>query len=114
MGVEDYKPSAIRIKEGKAELENLIKTRNQIATENIPLQDLSSTKDVQNIADTANNVETTVTSLIDNWNSELLEVKNARTQTEDLTIRELRGLDKTLQTIPTAPPIYPELPTEDG
>ena len=55
---------------------------------------------MQNIADTANNVETTVTSLIDNWNSELPEVKNARTQTEGLTIRELRGLDKTLQTIP--------------
>ena len=45
LGVEDYKPSAIRI-EGRAELENLIKTRNHIATENIPLQDLSSTKDV--------------------------------------------------------------------
>ena len=100
MGVEDYKPSATRIKEGRAELTNLIKTRDKIATENIPLKDLSSTKDMQNVVDTANNVETTVTSLTDNWNSELPEVTNARTQTEGLTFRELQGLDKTLQTIP--------------
>ena len=94
LGVSDFTPSAARIKEGRAELANLIKTKDQIATENIPLKDLSSTEDVQNVVDTANNVETTVTSLI-----ELPEVKNACTQTEGLTFRELEGLDKALQSI---------------
>ena len=52
-----------------------------------------------NTANTANNIETSVTSLIDNWNSGLSEVKNAYTQTEGLTFRELEALDKTIQTI---------------
>ena len=55
LGVSDFNPSAARIKEGRGELPNLIKTRDQIATENIPLKDLSSTKDVQNVVDTAYN-----------------------------------------------------------
>ena len=95
MGVSDYIPSAASIKEGRAELTNLIKTNDQIATaENIPLKDLSSNEDVQDVVNTANNVETTVTSLI-----ELPEVKKVRTQTEGLTFRELQGLDKALQSI---------------
>ena len=57
LSVSDFTPSAARIKEGRAELANLIKTRDQIATENIPLKDLSSTEDVQNVLDIANNVE---------------------------------------------------------
>ena len=64
LGVSDFTSSAARIKEGRSEIANLIKTRDKIATENIPLKDLSSTEDVQNVVDTANNVQTTVTSLI--------------------------------------------------
>ena len=65
LGASDYIPSAARIKDGRAELANLIKSRDQMATENIPLKDMSSTEDEQNVVDTANNVQTTVTSLID-------------------------------------------------
>ena len=63
------------------------------AVENIPIQDLSSTVDVQNMITTADtNVETVETSFI-----ELPDATNAETQTEGLTFRELQGLDKTLQ-----------------
>ena len=37
LGVNDYKPSTTRLKDGRAELSNLIKTRNQFATENLPM-----------------------------------------------------------------------------
>ena len=37
--------------------------------------------------------------MLTDWNLELPDVANKRTQTEGLTLRELRGLDKALQSI---------------
>ena len=41
--------------------------RGQTTTKNIPLQDLSSTKDIQNILDSANNVDMVNISVINDW-----------------------------------------------
>ena len=97
LGIADYKPSAARLKEGRAAFQALIKTKDTIATEEIPLQDLSTTQDVQNTVDTANQVETSLLNSLTDWNLELPDVANAHTQTEGLTFRELQGLDKALQ-----------------
>ena len=73
-------------------------TRNDLQNveEHIPLKDLSNTTELN---DTVIGVDTAVKSLDFDLDLELPEVKNARTQTEGITFRELQGLDKTLQTI---------------
>ena len=65
-------------------------TQSKLAKEeeNIPLQDLSETSQVQGLTDTADEVETTVTSF--------MALPEARTQTERLNYRELEALDKTV------------------
>ena len=54
---DKYQPSATRIKIGRKEFQELIKTKDKIATEEIPLQDLSNTGDVQNMVDTVINFD---------------------------------------------------------
>ena len=87
LGVYYYRPSATRIKEGRAELANLIKTRDQNATENIPLKHFLQLK-IKNTLDSANNVEMATTAVIDDF--EQPEVRNTCTQTADLTFRVAR------------------------
>ena len=97
LGISDYKPPATRLKQGREAFQALIKTKDKIATEEIPLQDLSSTGDVQNTVDTANQVETSLQNSLTDWDLELPDVANTHTQTEGLTFRELQGLDKALR-----------------
>ena len=79
-------------------------TRNDLVNveEQIPLQDLSSTTELQSLTNTIGEllgaVESIETSLTD-WILELPDVANKHTQTEGLTLRELQGLDKALQSI---------------
>ena len=88
-------------KEDRAEFANLILTRDKIASENIPLQDLSWIKDMQNILGSTNNAEMATTSVIDDFELlELPKVRNTHTHTnKNMTFRELQGLDKALQRI---------------
>ena len=79
-------------------------TRNDLVNveEHIPLKDLSSTTELQSLTNTVGElhgaVESLATSMTD-WSLELPDVENKRTQTEGLTLRELQGLDKALQSI---------------
>ncbi|MCU7940989.1 MAG: hypothetical protein KZQ68_17070 [gamma proteobacterium symbiont of Bathyaustriella thionipta] len=94
LGVTNYKPSATRLDVGRKEFQSLINTRNEIntATQEIPLQDLSKTADVQDTIDATNVVETSLANWLD-----MPDVANVQTQTEGLTFRELQGLDKAVQ-----------------
>ena len=64
------------------------------AIEEISMRELSTQTDVQSIVDATNTIETSLQTLM-----ELPDVKNARTQTEGLTLRELTCLDKAIQSI---------------
>ena len=70
--------------------------------EHIPLKDLSSTTELQSLTNTIGALHETVESLetsMTDWGLELPDVANKHTQTEGLTLRELQGLDKALQSI---------------
>ena len=101
LGVENYEISAVRRAKTEGKLAGFAKASSQLMNvinkEEIPLQDLSTTGDVQNTIDTVNEVETSLQHSLADWNLELPDVTNAHTQTEGLTFRELQGLDKALQ-----------------
>ena len=83
--------------------QSLESTRNDLVNveEHIPLKDLSSTTELQCLTNTIGELHETVDSLetsMTDWVLELPDVENKRTQTEGLTLRELQGLDKALQT----------------
>ena len=63
-----------------------MKAKNVV--ENIPIQELSSTMDVQNTITTAD----TIAKIVEKYFIELPDVANAQTQTQYLTFRELQGL----------------------
>ena len=94
LGVTNYQPPTARLKAGRAELKALITAKNEVnaATEEIPMQEFSTQTDVQKTVDATSQVETSLQALM-----ELPDIKNAQTQTEGLTLRELQGLDKALQ-----------------
>ena len=79
-------------------------TRNDLVNveEQIPLQDFSSATELQSLTNRIGElhgaVESLETSMTD-WGLELPDIANKRTQTEGLTLRELQGLDKALQSI---------------
>ena len=86
----------------KQERQALENTRNDLVNveEHIPLKDFSSATELQSLTNTIGElhgaVESLETSMTD-WGLEL--PANKRTQTEGLTLRELQGLDKALQSI---------------
>ena len=90
LGVNDYQPSTARLRAGRAELQALTTAKNEVnaAEEEIPTQDFSTQADVKKSVDATNQVETSLQALMD-----LPDIKNAQTQTEGLTLRELQGLD---------------------
>ena len=94
LGVTDYQPSAARLRAGRAELQALLTAKNEVnaAKEEIPMEEFSTQTDVQKTVDATNQVETSLQTLM-----ELPDIKNAQTQTEGLTLRELQGSDKALQ-----------------
>ena len=78
-------------------------TRNDLMNieEQIPLQYLSSTTELQSLTNTVGElhgaVELLETTLMAGRDLKLPDVANKHTQTEGLTFRELQGLDKALQ-----------------
>lgn len=79
LGVDDFQTSATRVKQGRKEFQQLIETRDKInnATENIPLQDISSQQEGQELLNTINIVDVGLNEL--------------GTQT-DMTKREMDGI----------------------
>ena len=96
LGVTDFKSSTARVRAGRKDFQAMLAAKDQVdaATEEIPMRELSTQTDVQSIVDATNTIETSLQTLM-----ELPDVKNARTQTEGLTLRERTGLDKALQSI---------------
>ena len=94
LGVTDFQPSTARLRAGRAEFQALVVAKNEVntATEEIPVQELLTQTDVRKTVDATNQVESSLQTLM-----ELPDIKNAQTQTEGLTLRELQGLDKALQ-----------------
>ena len=89
----------------KQERQALESTRNDLvnAEEQIPLQDFSSATELQSLTNRIGElhgaVESFETSMMTDWGLELPDVASKHTQTEGLTLRELQGLDKALQSI---------------
>ena len=69
------------------------------AEKNIQPKDVSNTIELQELTNTAAKADATVETMLTDWNLELPYVANKHTQTEGLTLRELQGLDKALQSI---------------
>ena len=69
------------------------------AEKKIQRKDVSNTIELQELTNTAAKADATVETMLTDWNLELPDVANKRTQTEGLTLRELQGLDKALQSI---------------
>ena len=68
----------------------------------ISLQDLSSTTELQSLTNTIGELHGAVESIeksLADWILELPDVANKQSQTEELTLVELQGLDKALQSI---------------
>ena len=86
--------SEMRVRPKTVAALNKVAEKANNAVENIPLQDFSSQKAVQETVDTANDVDTVLQTLFD-----LPDAKDFQTQTEGLNLRELQGLDKALQSI---------------
>ena len=75
---------------------NKVAEKANDAVEDIQIQDLSSTVDVQNMITTAD----TIVETVETSGTAFMELPNAayaQTQTEGLKFRELQGLDKALQ-----------------
>ena len=94
LGVDDYQAPASRIKEGRKEFQKLLDAKNKIATEEIPLQDISSQQEVQDLTNTVDEVETAVKTL--DWDVE--ERSDGQTQT-DMTKREMDGILKAMTSV---------------
>ena len=69
------------------------------AGKNIQPKDVSNNIELQELTNTAAKADATVETVLTDWNLILPDVANKRTQTEGLTLRELQGLDKALQSI---------------
>ena len=97
LSVTDFKSSAARVRADRKEFQAMVAARNQVntAAEEIPMQDFSTQTDVQKTVDAIYTVETSLQTLMELPD----DVKNARTQTEGLTLRELKGLNEALQSI---------------
>ena len=76
-------------------------TRNDLVNveERIPLKDLSSTTELQSLTNTVGELHESIETSLTDWILELPDVENKHTQTEGLTLRELQGLDKALQSM---------------
>lgn len=97
LGVGDYQAPTSRIKEGRQEFQQLIEVRDKIATEEIPLQDISSQQEVQDLTDSVDEVETAVKTLDTSfWDVE--ERSDGQTQT-DMTKREMDGILKAMTSV---------------
>ena len=72
LGVENYEISAVRRAKTEGKLAGFAKASSQLMNvinkEEIPLQDLSTTGDVQNTIDTVNEVETSLQHSLADWN----------------------------------------------
>ena len=78
---------------------NTARVVNSRKKNNIQPNDVSNTIELQELTNTAAKADATVETMLTDWNLELPDVANKRTQTEGLTLRELQGLDKALQSI---------------
>ena len=96
LGFQDYeqKPKTAQHQAAKQTLQEL-----STAEKNIQPNDVSNTIELQELTNTAAKADATVETMLTDWNLELPDVGNKRTQTEGLTLRELQGLDKALQSI---------------
>ena len=96
LGFQDYvqKPKTAQHQAAKQTLQEL-----STAEKNIQPKDVSNNIELQELTNTAAKADATVETMLTDWNLILPDVANKRTQTEGLTLRELQGLDKALQSI---------------
>ena len=94
LGFHDYKQKPKSAQQAKQTLQEL-----STVEKNIQSKDVTDTIELQELTNTAAKADATVETMLTDWNLELPDVANKRTQTEGLTVRELQGLDKALQSI---------------
>ena len=95
LGFHDYKqkPKSAQHQAAKQSLQELTTEEK-----NIQSKAVTDTNELQALRNTAAKADAIVETMLADWNLELPDVANKRTQTEGLTLRELQGLDKALQT----------------
>ena len=93
LGFQDFVQKPKSARQAKQTLQEL-----STVEKNIQSKDVTDTIELQELTNTAAKADATVETMLTDWNLELPDVANKHTQTEGLTLRELRGLDKALQT----------------
>ena len=93
LGFQDFVQKSKSAQQAKQTLQEL-----STVEKNIQSKDVTDTFELQEITNTAAKADATVETMLTDWELELPDVENKRTQTEGLTLRELQGLDKALQT----------------
>ena len=96
LGFQDFvqKPKSAQYQAAKQTLQEL-----STVEKNIQPKDVTDTIELQELTNTATKADAAVETMFTDWNLELPDVANKHTQTEGLTLRELQGLDKALQSI---------------
>ena len=91
LGVDDYSSSSTRLKYGRAEFQKLIESGNKIDSQNIPMKDISSPQEVQDLINTVDEVETATNEI---------ETSFIETPTQtDMTKREMDGILKAMTSV---------------
>ena len=67
LGVTDFKSSTARVRAGRKEFQSMLSAKDQVdaAIEEIPMRELSTQTDVQNIVDATNTIETSLQTLME-------------------------------------------------
>jgi len=93
LGVDDFQPSATRFKEGRAEFQRMLieAPSREINNIDIPLQEISSQQEGQELLETANNAETSVKEIETSF-------INEETQT-NMTKREMDGIIQAMTSV---------------
>ena len=87
LGVNDFESYSSRMSKGRKELNQLIELKNKISTEEIPLQDISSPGEIQDLINTVSEDETALKTF-----------DNGGTQT-DIDKREMDGVLKAMTSV---------------
>ena len=97
LGIDDYQSHATRVRAGRKELSQLIAARDKIATEEIPIQDISSPQEAQNVIDAVDEYETAVKTVVETSFIDTPTKTIIGTQTK-IDMREMNGILEAMTT----------------
>lgn len=98
LGVDDFQPSATRFKEGRAEFQRMLINR-ELNNIDIPLQEISTQQEGQELLETANNTETSVKEIETSFMNEETSAQRSLHSQTNMTKREMDGIIKAMTSV---------------